>query len=222
MCHSCPILLPICSKCIWPNTITFCLLLPKELRGRTVLKQNHEVGEACIHSLGFSSDSFTLDLTTSLSPDFLSVTQCSAFVPCFPEGLGCLLVPSGLYDFIIALPELFSGSPSGAGQSRSPYLTSWVLCPTLLLYCKQTVPWLLLFTHHRSFCLSQPSLLISSLQGRLNWTPSTYFTWPSLVPHCTLYNTHMVLNTLLLCITIFMYEFCLHALCWMLYNCNHI
>lgn len=182
------------SRFIWSDAISHYLLLPKALRGRTAPRQNHEVGETCVHPPPFCSDNLTLDsLSTSLSPSAYS--RCSLFwiYPLFSRGLIPFLFVQSFFDCIIfSFKKMFSGSPRRARQARCSLFSCGVLFPTVPLQCatvdgSPTSPFL--FTHLFpccSFCLSRPSPLIS-IHGKSNHHSGLHsaVSPPSAFPNCS-------------------------------------
>lgn len=140
---------PQCSKCIWPDTIS-CLLLPKVLRGRTVPRQNHEVGETCIHSLPFCNDNPTLDSLHLPIPKCLLQLCIALDLPYFLGGSCCFLLsnPSLIVQFTYSKNVQWLPKRSQAIKISSLVPSS--LFPTAPLQCSTasespTLP--LLFTH---------------------------------------------------------------------------
>ena len=182
-----------------------CLLLPKVLRGRTVPRQNHEVGETCIHSLLLCNDCLILD-----SFD-LPVPRCQSgsllwIYNLFSRRLIVFFVVQSLFDRIVfSLKRCWVASQKTADNQDSP---SFPLDPYFSLLPSnvrvQVAYHLALFIYTLfppcySFCPSRPLSLISIHENpdhvsRLHSAPPPSSTFPNRpqplfsTPH--LYHSH--------------------------------
>lgn len=188
--NPCLVLLPIMlqTRMTWNYLLS---PLAKVLRGRTLPRQNREIGASCVNSLPFCNDNFTLDSLHLRVPKCLLQLCIALDLPSVFQGahaVSCCLTPLWLYNF--PAQKMLSGFPRGARQSRFSLLFFWVLTPTVpapqysTASESLTLPFLCLYLFHAlpfvwaGLHLSSPSMeILIIFQGSTHLYVPTWLPW---------------------------------------------
>lgn len=200
----------------------------------TVPRQNHEVGESCVHSLPSCNDSRTWDPLHLPVPEYLLQLLIALDLPSVFQGAHAVS-----WDWTIPLwlcncpaQKISHASLRGARQSRFSLLFFHPPPQCSTADESPTLPFLFLCLFHAipfvraGLHLSSPSMeILIVFQGstHLYIFHMLSLVTPSLSPLSLTHPYHSDgSHHVLLCFIIFMYVSCLQALCWILYKRNLI